>query len=158
MWPVSDQHSVISGTATRNYSEKQVELVQQRLAAIEQKLDQLTLGQHSNPQSPHSNQPLSSISPSPSVPVEAYEGDVSFANQSFVASKAADRTAAGLGVNPVSEIALALASLRQSIATHDTATRSHVPFLSTEPNSVIPNLILPPVELVVTVVQKVTGL
>ncbi|KAL1615714.1 hypothetical protein SLS54_008844 [Diplodia seriata] len=141
--------------------EKQIELIQQRLASIERSVKDISLSRGTTPaarSSPGNERgPSASAHDSPSTLIAAYEGDSSFGSQTLQAGEAADRTIARvLGGASTAEVRSALSSLRDSLETHDSSTRVHDAYLSqSAPRAGPPELTLPPVELVVAIVRRI---
>ncbi|KAF9641547.1 putative c6 transcription factor protein [Lasiodiplodia theobromae] len=150
--------------------EKQIELIQQRLASIERSVKDISLSSssrgvtpaaRSSPGNDQNSNPRTNLSASthgsPSTPIAAYEGDSSFGTQTLQAGEAADRTVARvLGGQSTAEVRSALSSLRDSLETHDSNTRVHEAYLSlSAPRAGPPELTLPPVEFVVAIVRRI---
>ncbi|KAH7010958.1 fungal-specific transcription factor domain-containing protein [Macrophomina phaseolina] len=139
--------------------EKQIELIQERLAAIEQSVRNLSISRPtpSTRSSPGNDRLAASSHNSPSTTVAAYEGDSSFGTQTLQAGEAADRTVARvLGSSSTFEVHSALSSLKSSLETHGSSTRVHQAYLSpSAPRPAPPELTLLPVDLVVAVVRRI---
>ncbi|GME53107.1 C6 transcription factor [Neofusicoccum parvum] len=139
--------------------EKQIELIQERLAAIEKSVKDISISRGTTParSSPGNELLAASSHDSPSTTIAAYEGDSSFASQTLQAGEAADRTVARvLGSNSTVEVRSALSSLRDSLESHGSSTRVHEAYLSpSAPRPGPPDLTLPPVDLVVAIVRRI---
>ncbi|KAK7707429.1 hypothetical protein SLS57_009299 [Botryosphaeria dothidea] len=139
--------------------EKQIELIQERLAAIEHSIKNISITSAATPARSSPGNELRTVSShdSPATTVPAYEGDSSFGTQTLQAGEAADRTIARvLGSASTLEVRSALSSLKDSLETHGSSTRVHQAYLSPSvPRPGPPDLNLPPVDLVVAIVRRV---
>lgn len=136
-------------------SEKQIEMIQERLSSIETTLRDLSFSARSTLTSaaPGVSTPASSTLPStPATTILGFEGDSGFGKHSAQASKVADSAAL---VENSSEIVSALGSLRSCLQSHSVSSRAHDMHLSKAPTMPEREEVeLPPVGVVLEIVKK----
>lgn len=142
--------------AHQTCSDRQMLMINQRLASIEASLKKLTVGSTNTSPRTNGEAPSSSVEDSPHNAVATYDGESSFEVQTAQASEAANRTAAAvLGTTSNSQLRSVLQTLITSLEAHNIDSRSHEAFLSNTDNVNVEPLALPPVDLTSAVVRKV---
>lgn len=149
------------------FSEKQIQVIQERLSNIElsiqQRLSAIELSIHGislqnrNSTGPGSRPDNGVQAETPSATVPTAEGDSPFVRQTLQATETAETTASTLRYTPSEDVVAPLASLKSTLDTHY-SPRSYDPYLSRcQPTQSTSDKDLPPISFVVDVVKKVKG-
>lgn len=144
---------------TNSCSEKQIELIQERLHSIERSISNLTLATKSTPSSTAGESQSETLPPYKSETIEAFEGESSFSSQTKSTTKEADITISkAFGAAADNEVVAALSSLR-SILKHNVMPHAHEAYLAKSMRRAAPPELEPvPASVVAAVIKRIKGL
>ncbi|KAF2157289.1 hypothetical protein K461DRAFT_14042 [Myriangium duriaei CBS 260.36] len=142
--------------STASQSDRQMYIINQRLASIEDSLKKLTASSISSPIRP-SDTSSPNIEDSPASALPTFDGESSFEVQTLQASEAANRTVSQVfGHASNVQLKTAISSLISSLEAHNLDARAHDAYLSSIDTIIAPEALpLPPADIISAIVKKV---